>query len=304
MMKDGLLLLAKETGYTSHDVVQKARRLMKQKKIGHCGTLDPNATGLLVLTLGKATRLTRFLIGAPKIYDGTIQLGAATNTYDAAGEITSTGDFTGIDRAAVAAAMSTFEGVIQHVPPAYSAKKVQGRKLYEFARAGEEVEIEAKEVEVYEFVPTSEVTVGVVSFRLGCASGTYARTLAHDVGQKLGCGAHLATLRRLRVGPFELSSALTLAELETRTAGEPPELGAAWIPFDEIPLPFPTLTLDARDEQRLKNGQTVLSRELQVAEGDWLKLANRRGEMIAVGSVTERIGERGVGIVQPRVVFQ
>lgn len=304
MNKDGLLLLHKETGCTSHDVVQKARRSMKQKKIGHCGTLDPNATGLLVLTLGKATRLTRFLIGAPKVYDGTIQLGAATDTYDATGEVRSTGAHAELDRATVAAAMKTLEGTIEHVPPPYSAKKIQGKKLYEFARAGEEMPVAAKEVEVYEFVPLGEITDGRFAFRLSCASGTYARTLAHDLGQRLGCGAHLASLRRLSVGPFDLALALTLSELEARQAAETPELGAAWIDFDQIPLPFAAIVLDARDEQRLRNGQTVLVRELAVAEGDWLKITNRRGELVAVGSVTELIGERGVGIVQPKVVFQ
>lgn len=304
MMKDGLLLLHKETGLTSHDVVQRARRLMKQKKIGHCGTLDPNATGLLVLTLGKATRLTRFLIRAPKVYDGTIQLGTATDTYDSTGEVRGTGSIEGIDRPAVAAAMETFEGTIEHVPPPFSAKKVGGKKLYEFARAGEEMTVAAKEVEVYEFVPLTDPVDGTFRFRLGCASGTYARTLAHDLGRKLGCGAHLSSLRRLKVGPFELASAVTLGELETQMAEEAPDLGSAWIDFDLIPLPFPEVSLDAREEQRLVNGQTVLVRELAVTEGDWLRISNRRGELIAVGSVTELIGERGVGIVQPRVVFQ
>ncbi|MCB1055364.1 MAG: tRNA pseudouridine(55) synthase TruB [Acidobacteria bacterium] len=311
MMKDGLLLVDKHAGCTSHDIVQQARRLLRQKKIGHCGTLDPGATGLLVLTLGRATRLTRFLIRAPKVYEGVIQLGAETDTYDAAGEVVAEAPFADITQDAVAKAMAGFEGTIEQVAPRYSAKKIRGQKFYELARRGEEVPEESKEIQVFEFSPQGALEDGRQGFRLGCSSGTYARSLAHDLGRALGCGAHLASLRRLQVGPFKISDAATLEDLEDRRAdldedpGDDLEwLGASWVPFDRIPLPFGEVIADAQQEQRVHNGQTVLVRDLEGDEGDWVKLVNRRQQLIAVGSVVERIGERGVGVIQPKVVFK
>lgn len=301
-MKNALLLIDKEPGCTSHDVVQQARRILQQKKVGHCGTLDPDATGLLLLTLGSATRLTRFLIRAPKVYEGTIRFGATTDTYDAAGEVVAEAPIEGLTRERVAAEMARFEGEIDHLPPPYSAKRHKGRKLYEMARRGEEVPRESKRVTVYEFSPQGELVDGRIDFRLGCSSGTYARTLAHDLGQALGTGAHLSRLRRIQIGGIGLERASTLDELRLQVeAGEEP---TAWIPFDEIPLPFGDVAVDAQQERRIAHGQTVLTREVAGEEGDWVRLVDRRGHLVAVGTVAERIGERGVGIIQPRVVFQ
>lgn len=306
-MKDGLLLLDKDPGFTSHDAVQRVRRVLKQKKIGHCGTLDPDATGLLLLTLGTATRLTRFLIRAPKVYEGVVRFGTATDTYDASGRVTSEAPpeaVAALTPESVAAAMRGFEGEIQQQPPPYSAKKVQGVKYYELARRGEEVPAETKEVTVYEYVSLNGIEEGgCMRFRLSCSSGTYARGLAHDLGAALGVGAHLAELRRTRIGGFRTEDALRLPALEEWVeAGEP--VGAAWVPFDQIPLPFGEVTADSQQETRITHGQTVLVRELAGEEGDWVKLINRRREFIAVGTVVERIGTAGVGIVQPRVVFR
>jgi len=302
--RDGLLLVDKEPGGTSHDVVQQARRLLAQKKIGHCGTLDPTATGLLVLTVGRATRLTRFLIRAPKVYEGTVQLGITTDTYDAAGEVTAEAPVEGITLEAVRAAMAAFEGTYEQKAPPYSAKKTKGVKYYELARKGEETPQETKPVTIYEFRPGGELGDDHrLPFRLGCSSGTYARTLAHDLGAALGCGGHLAGLRRLTVGPFQVEDALTLGELAGELeAGEGP--GEAWVPFDAIPLPFGEVIADSQQENRIQHGQTVLVRDLAAEEGDWVKLINRRRRFIAVGTVVERIGSAGVGIVQPRVVFK
>ncbi|HSU81959.1 MAG TPA: tRNA pseudouridine(55) synthase TruB [Thermoanaerobaculia bacterium] len=305
-MKDGLLLLDKEPGFTSHDAVQKTRRVLRQKKIGHCGTLDPDATGLLLLTLGTATRLTRFLIRAPKVYEGVIRFGSATDTYDSSGRVTAEAPaeaVAALDAAAVAEAMRGFQGEIQQQPPPYSAKKIQGVKYYELARRGEEVPSEPKEVTVYEFVPLGEIEDGRLRFRLACSSGTYARGLAHDLGAALGVGGHLAELRRTRIGGFRVEDALPFSRLEEKVQAEE-ALGAAWIPFDQIPLPFGEVTADPQQENRISHGQTVLVRELAGEEGDWVKLVNRRREFIAVGTVIERIGSAGVGIVQPKVVFR
>jgi tRNA pseudouridine55 synthase len=305
-MKDGLLLVEKDPGFTSHDVVQRVRRILKQKKIGHCGTLDPDATGLLLLTLGTGTRLTRFLIRAPKVYEGTIRFGIATDTYDASGKVLSEAPaeaVAALTTEQVAAAMHGFEGEIQQQPPPYSAKKVQGVKFYELARRGEEVPDEPKEVTVYELSPVGEIEDGRLRFHLACSSGTYARGLAHDLGAALGVGAHLADLRRTRIGNFRADDAVPIARLEAAVQADEP-VGPAWIPFDQIPLPFGEVTADPQQEHRIQHGQTVLVRELAGEEGDWVKLINRRRELIAVGTVVERIGTAGVGIVQPKVVFR
>lgn len=311
-MKDGLLLVDKHAGCTSHDIVQQARRLMGQRKIGHCGTLDPTATGLLVLTLGGATRLTRFLIQAPKVYQGTIRFGIETDSYDAAGEVVAERSTAGLDPQAIAAAMGELTGTIDQVAPRFSAKKIHGQKYYELARRGEEVPQESKPVTVFEFSPQGELEHDQQGFRLSCSSGTYARTLAHDLGTRLGCGAHLCQLRRLQVGPFKVDDAATLAVLQERAQNRPADapaddvswLGSSWISFDHIPLPFGEVVADAQQEQRIQQGQTVLVRDLPAEEGDWVKLVNRRQRFIAVGTVIERIGKGSVGVIQPRVVFK
>lgn len=302
-VRDGLLLVDKEAGGTSHDVVQWVRRALRQKKIGHCGTLDPDATGLLLLTLGRATRLTRFLIRAPKVYAGVIRFGTATDTYDASGKTTFEHAVEGLSLHAVHGAMAELVGTYEQAPPPYSAKKSQGVRHYELARRGEEVPETSKEVTIYDFSPQGELEDGTIRFTLSCTSGTYARTLAHETGRKLGCGGHLASLRRLKIGPFSVDDAVTVGELETRFAPEGTP-GGCWIPFDDIPLPFPQVTADAQQENRIANGQTVLVREFEATEGDWIKLVNLRRQFIAVGTVVERIGDRGVGVVQPKVVFK
>ncbi|QQR72486.1 MAG: tRNA pseudouridine(55) synthase TruB [Holophagales bacterium] len=301
-MPDGLLLVDKQPGCTSHDVVQQVRRLLRQRRIGHCGTLDPDATGLLLLTLGQATRLTRFLIRAPKQYEGTFRLGVTTDTYDAAGRVVRERSADGVTFADVAAAMRLFEGGYAQVPPPYCAKKIGGEKYYEIARRGGETPEEPKEVAIYGFAPVGDLADGELSFLLDCESGTYARSLAHDLGERLGTGAHLRRLRRTRIGPFRLTEALTVAALgEKVAAGE--SLSPAWLPFDEIPLPFGEVVVDAQQERRILHGQTVLTRDVVGEEGDWVKLTDRRHHFLAIGSVVERIGSGGVAVVQPRIVF-
>jgi tRNA pseudouridine55 synthase len=299
---EGLLLVDKDAGCTSHDVVQRARRILRQKRIGHCGTLDPDATGLLLLTLGRATRLTRFLIRAPKVYEGVVRLGSTTDTYDASGRVVSEAPVPAFDDGALAAAMASLEGTYEQTPPPYCAKKVNGVRYYEIARRGEEVPEFSKEVTVFEFRAGAGVTADTIPFRLACSSGTYARTLAHELGARLGCGGHLSALRRTRIGHFDLAQALTLDELARRMeAGG--DLGEGAIGFDRIPLPFPEAAADSQQERRIVHGQSILLREIAGEEGDWVKLTNDRAEFIAVGTVVERIGG-AVGVVQPRIVFK
>ncbi len=302
-MKDGLLLVDKAPGWTSHDVVRRARRLLGQKKIGHCGTLDPAATGLLVLTLGKATRLTRFLISAPKVYVGTIRLGITTDTYDATGQVVGEGSTEDVTDERIERAMAAAVGTFEQAAPAFSAKKVGGVKYYELARRGEKVPESRKEITLFDFRPTGPLEDDRVPFRLACTSGTYVRSLAFSLGEELGCGAHLAALERLQIGPFRLEDAIDLESL-----GEDPRPedlpASAWIPLDDIPLPFGRVDADAQQERRIANGQTVLIRRLDAGEGDWVKLVSPTNRLIAVGSVTERIGDSGVGVIQPRIVFK
>ena len=302
--RDGLLLVDKHEGCTSHDVVASARRLLRIKKIGHCGTLDPSATGLLLLTIGRATRLTRFLIQAPKTYEGTVRFGITTDTYDLEGRVTSESPLDGVTPEAIDQAMTTFVGEGLQTPPPYCAKKVGGVKYYELARRGEEVPQDPKEVTIYDFRCLEPWSPGQdLRFELSCASGTYARSLAHDLGAALGCGGLLSSLRRTKVGPFGVTEAVSLEELAGKLEEEA-DLGSAWLPFDEIPLPFTQVTADPQQERRIQHGQTVLIRELEGREGDWIKVVNKRHKLIAIGSVIERIGSGSVGVIQPKVVFQ
>ena len=302
-MRDGLLLVDKQPNCTSHDVVQGVRRLLRQRKVGHCGTLDPGATGLLTVTAGKATRLTRFLVRAPKVYEGWIRFGVTTDTYDAGGEVVRERPIGELGMETIRTAMERFVGRYEQLAPPFSAKKHKGVRYYEMARRGEKVPEARKEVEVFEFEATGELSEGRLPFRTGCSSGTYVRTLAHELGEALGCGAHLAELRRLKVGPFRVDQALDLDELQRREdAGEP--LDPAWLDLNQIPLPFGDLVADAQQERRIVSGQTVLMKPISGQEGDWVKLINRRQQLLAVGTVIETIGSNGVGVVQPRIVFR
>lgn len=212
--RDGVAVVDKEAGWTSHDVVAKARGILRNKKIGHSGTLDPDATGVLVLGVGRVTRLLRFLTALPKSYVGEIVLGTETSTLDAAGEITAVHDMAGVRFDDVVAAAAELTGDILQVPPMVSAVKVGGRRLHELAREGVEVEREPRPVTVYGFAVTPvDGEAGVYRAEVACSSGTYVRTLAADLGRLLGGGAHLRSLRRTAIGSFTLDDARPLDDL-------------------------------------------------------------------------------------------
>ncbi len=302
-MADGLLLIDKDRGPTSHDVVQQVRRLYRQKRIGHCGTLDPDATGLLLLALGQATRLTRFLVHAGKVYSGTIRLGIRTDTLDAAGKVLETRSTEGITETNVDQGLRRFLGPIEQRLPAFSARKVRGTRLYELARRGAEVPELTKAVTVYRLERTGPLDQNRFPFVLASSSGTYARAIAHELGNSLGCGGHLESLRRLEIGPFSVANALSIEEISRRLQAHA-SLEPSWIPLNAVPLPFPATRLDGAAERRVRGGQTVLVREVGVgAEGDWVRLTTARGELLAVGVVIELIGAGAVRVVQPRIVF-
>lgn len=302
-MRDGILLVDKSPGPTSHDVVQAARRLLGQKRIGHCGTLDPDATGLLLLTLGQATRLTRFLLHAPKVYCGVIRLGVRTDTHDASGKVLEVRPTEHVSESVIDRTLEGFLGEIEQRLPAYSARKVGGVRLYELARRGEEVPEITKKVTVYRLERTGPFSENGFPFHLASSSGTYARAIAHELGQRLGCGGHLESLRRLEIGPFSVERALGLEELGRRLQ-QGASLDPAWIPLREIPLPFSSAMLDASDERRVRGGQTVLIRNPSLGtDGDWVRLTTARGELLGVGTIVESMGRGAVRVVQPRIVF-
>lgn len=214
---DGLLIIDKPAGVTSFDVVRTLRRCCRTRKVGHAGTLDPLATGVLPVAIGQATRLLEYLMAGEKVYQATLRLGVVTDTQDAEGRIVAEADWQGVSRAALEAACAGLTGRISQVPPMYSAIKQNGQPLYRLARQGVEVEREAREVtieaiEILRFEPPE------AELRVTCSKGTYIRTLCHDLGDKLGCGAHLADLRRCRNGLFDEADSIPLAEVERLTA--------------------------------------------------------------------------------------
>lgn len=212
----GILLVDKPGGLTSHDVVARARRSLGTRKIGHAGTLDPMATGLLVLGVEAATRLLTFVVGQDKTYLATIRLGATTDSDDADGDVLGTADASGVTREMVDAAMLPLRGRISQVPSRVSAIKVDGRRAYELARAGEEVTLKAREVTVSRFEVVAERRVGEVvdlDVVVDCSSGTYIRALARDLGAALAVGGHLTALRRTRIGSFDVSDAVSIDDL-------------------------------------------------------------------------------------------
>ena len=216
---DGAILVDKPSGPTSHDVVDAIRRRFQIKKVGHCGTLDPNATGLLIIVLGRGTKLSERLMGDDKVYEGTIKFGESTDSYDSDGELTGSMPVMPMTLDELNAEAATYIGDLMQVPPMVSAIKKDGVPLYKLARKGIEVEREPRLVHIYNYRFT-EYTEPYGKFRVACTKGTYIRSLAHDLGQKLGCGAHLTALRRSASGKFDVADALPLDAVLKLTAAE------------------------------------------------------------------------------------
>ena len=222
---NGIINLKKEAGMTSHDAVFKLRRILGTKKIGHGGTLDPDVVGVLPIAVGKATRMVEFMQDEGKVYEGEITLGYSTTTEDASGEVVAETPVSPLDEKIVDQAITSLTGPITQIPPMYSAVKVNGRKLYEYARAGQEVERPERQVTIYSFERTSPISyvenLARFSFRVKCSKGTYIRTLSVDLGEKLGYAAHMSHLTRTSAAGLQLDDALTLNEIEEKVqAGE------------------------------------------------------------------------------------
>ena len=247
----GALVIDKPQGKTSHDVVDAARRILGFRQIGHLGTLDPLATGVLVLLLGRATRLAQFYAGRRKRYTSTFRFGFATETYDSDGTPLGPDTAPEIDRAEIERLAAARVGRFPQIPPPYSAKKIQGRPAHELARKKEPGELKAVDIEVYDFRVT-DVSGSLAKFSIECAAGTYIRSLAHDMGAAVGCGAHLAEIVRTAVGEFTHDQAAKLKDLE-RAAAEG-DLARYVIPLERLLPELPSVTVPPLVEQRVRHG--------------------------------------------------
>jgi tRNA pseudouridine55 synthase len=278
----GMVVVDKEAGWTSHDVVSRCRRLFGQRRVGHAGTLDPDATGVLLVGLGRFTRMLRFLTALGKSYEGEVVLGTATSTLDASGEVTGAWDMSAVTVADARAAAATLTGPILQVPPMVSALKVGGRRLHELARSGIEVEREPRAVEVTRFdVFPVEADPGVLRIEVDCSTGTYVRSLAADLGAALGGGAHLRNLRRTRVGSFGLAEAQRL-ELLTPAHVLTPAQALRDMPQVEVGSEVTRLVSHGLALDKVALGAT--------GEGPWAIL-DRSGRLLAVyeGTDTDRV---------------
>ncbi len=329
---DGILIIDKPAGITSHDVVARCRKILKTKRIGHTGTLDPFATGVMVILIGKATRLAQFLDKDAKEYEAIVRFGFETDT----------GDFTGSPKSKVQSpkpitidefenVLTGFRGEIEQTPPMFSAKKVAGKKLYELARKGIEIERKSQKVTIYELEPiessrrkdtekdelrkeenlaskdqnlktedsqTDDFGLWTLDFglRILCSAGTYIRTLAEDVGKKLGIGAHLAELRRTRAGNFDLSKAITLEELETIAAAE--KFDEVFISMNEAVSHLPKIVLSETEIKKTQNGIKLKFENQKIEDNQTIRMIGEKGNLVAIGFYDKR--EKSV---QPRVVL-
>ncbi|HPC84599.1 MAG TPA: tRNA pseudouridine(55) synthase TruB [Thermoanaerobaculaceae bacterium] len=300
--RHGFLLVDKPAGPTSHDVVQAARRALRERRIGHTGTLDPAATGLLLLCIGKATRLQSFMLTWEKTYEGEIALGIATTTYDTEGEpLGPRRPVPALDEAQLAGIAARFSGTIEQLPPPYSAKKLAGRKLYELARAGEQVPLEPKTVTVHEL--RLELSApDRLRFSVTCSSGTYVRSLAHDMGEVLGCGGHLASLRRVRIGPWLAADAVSGEALANRPHEIPEQ---AWVSLRDARLPFGEVTLNPTALAHFGHGQEVVVREVEGSfpVGGQVAVRDRAGELVGIGVAVAFMPRARTLTVAPRMVL-
>lgn len=313
-MVDGVVVIDKIRGVTSHDVVAAMRKLSGSPRVGHFGTLDPMATGVLPVALGRATRLQQFYIGSRKVYSGTVRFGFSTSTYDAEGTLTSEVKPACLTTRDLDRVKGQFLGPIQQIPPAFSAKKVQGVSSHRLARKNQSVELKPIQVEVYQF-DLALISEEEAEFRVECSGGTYIRSLAHEMGKSLGCGAHLNSLRRLASGEFTLKQALEFSHLQKEREGTVPS--SEWIkqliPMERLLPWMPTISVQKEDLKRVKNGMAFLVERKQdndkesalssLADRQWVRLMANGDELVGIGLV----GPSGTGDdwseVKPKVIL-
>jgi tRNA pseudouridine55 synthase len=307
---DGVLIIDKPAGMTSHDVVARVRKMIGERRIGHTGTLDPFATGVLVLLIGRATRIAQFLSSAEKEYEAVIRLGYATDTGDVTGarvepphaKAQSPQNF---PLEQIESAIATLRGGIEQLPPMYSAKKIAGRKLYELARRGQEVERQPVRVKIHEFelLKSDESFLSCddgsldIRVRVVCSAGTYIRTLAEDLGRKLGIGAHLVELHRTRAGQFQIDAAMTLEKLADTFAQN--KLSDTVISSHTALSHLPSIDLDDDQLRRTLHGLALpfKDNQLRLSEGDPIRLS-KDNQLIAVGKI-----DAEQGTIRPAIVL-
>ena len=292
-MINGILNVYKEAGFTSHDVVAKLRGICRQKKIGHTGTLDPEAVGVLPVCLGSGTKLCDMLTDKSKEYEAVLLLGQVTDTQDVTGTVLEEHEVTADEEQAVEAVRS-FVGAYEQIPPMYSALKVNGKRLYELARAGKEVERKGRPVEIHS-IEILSVSLPEITFRVACSKGTYIRTLCHDIGQKLGCGGTMKSLKRTRVGIFTIDGALKLSQLEELAAQG--RLEEKVIPVEAMFAELPALTVKDAFARLVENGNAFYPAQAeeganapdgrQTQDGGQVRVYDRKGRFYGIYAFSE-----------------
>ncbi len=280
---DGVVVLDKPKGISSHDAVQRLRRLLGVRRIGHLGTLDPLATGVLPLVVGKATRLSQFFLEHDREYEATIRIGFSTDSYDADGEATSEPQPFVLDRDGVDGELNAFRGRLEQIPPPVSAKKIRGTPAYKLARKNLEVELDPVEIEIYQ-LDLLEVAGDSLRIRLRCSSGTYVRSLAHDLGRRLGPGGHVTELRRTAVGEFDISTARTFEQLERCKADR--TLDEAFVDPAQLLPQIPAQRVDAAAAARILHGRDF--KILAFPSGpsaERVKAIGPDGKLLAIGEI-------------------
>ena len=288
---DGILIIDKPAGITSHDVVARVRRTLKTKRVGHTGTLDPFATGVMVVLVGKATRLAQFLDKDEKEYEAVVRFGFETDTGDNTGSPRSEiRNPHSVDAETVESALARFRGTFMQTPPMYSAKKIEGKKLYELARKGVEVEREAVKITIkhLELVPDGNLPADSLRIRVACSAGTYIRTLAEDIGREVGLGAHLTELRRTWAGRFTIDEAVELDEIRQSDL----------LPIELAVEHLPTFTLGEDRVPKTLNGMSTRDLSSTFTGGQYIRMTAPDGDLVAIGFYDD--AEK---VIQPKVVL-
>jgi tRNA pseudouridine55 synthase len=270
-MINGIINIYKEAGFTSFDVVAKLRGIVKQKKIGHTGTLDPDAVGVLPVCFGNATKLCDMMTDRSKEYEACMRLGVTTDTQDMSGKVLSEAEVS-VTPEQIREAIMSFVGGYEQIPPMYSALKVNGKKLYELARAGKEIERQPRHVDIPS-IKITEINIPLVSFVVECSKGTYIRSLCDDIGKKLGCGATMETLKRTRVGNFHIEDSITLSELEESFKSMDYEefAGRFVMSSDSVFMEYEKATIKDECLSALLNGNKLYERQLDFENNDYIK---------------------------------
>ena len=288
---NGLIIIDKPSGFTSHDVVSKVRGILSYRKVGHTGTLDPEATGVLPICLGKGTKVSDMLMNSDKEYIAEVKLGVVTDTQDIFGEVTEKCDDFSVTFDELKSTINKFIGDIQQIPPMYSAIKINGVKMYDLARKGIEVEREPRNITIYD-IELISFEGDVFKIRVKCSKGTYIRTLCHDIGKSLGCGACMQSLKRTQSGMFFEKDAITLSQLEESVKNN--ELDKVLVPTDRVFEMLPPVSVNDEIKTRLKNGAvSTLNKDIGT-----YRVYDKNNEFIAIGEVSVINGRNKISVVK------